>query len=236
MGPIYLDVDVAIASMAVNAFPITGEDGITLDETVAYNEAGMELHWNFQTTAGVKTTTAVVPTTGGVHDWLHSDGSMYTIEMPDTAGTVNNDAEGAGWWSGKATDIAAFVSPLYIFRAAALNNALVDGGDLLDVNVTEHGGVTQTVGKDLGVLIQTMRDGIIEGVVGSTDLSNTTCSSGLTGYTVDQLVGGVIIFLDGDADGERTDITAFAVTNGVLTFTALSGAIAPADGDLFKIV
>ena len=158
------------------------------------------------------------------------------MALPDTGGPPNNDAEGFGWWSGKCTAVAPWTSPIYGFRAAALNNALIDGGDVLDVNITEHAGTTQTTAADIGVLLNTMRDWIIEGACGSTSLTNTTCSSDLTGYTVDQLVGRVIIFLSGDADGEATAITGFAVTNGVLTFDALSGAIAPANLDSFKIV
>jgi hypothetical protein len=234
MPDIWLDVDVAIASMSVNKYPITGLDGVSLDETVAYNEAGIDVNWNFQTTAGVFTQTNVVPTQTGVHDWLHAGNSMYTIELPDTGGTVNNDTEGFGWWSGKATDIAAFISPVYGFRAAALNNALIDGGDDLDVNVTKIADTAQTA-YDIGQGVSDMHAGIIMGTCGSTSLTNTTCSSDLTGYTIDQLVGRVITFLGGDADGESTDITAYAVTNGVITFTSLSGAIAPANTDPFKI-
>ena len=233
MPDIWIDVDTAVV-LPVNKFPITGTDGVTLDETVAYNEAGMDLNWNFVTSAGVTTQTNIVPTTAGVHDWVHLGNSMYTMELPASAGTVDNDTEGYGWFSGKATDIAAFISPVFGFRAAALNNALCDGGDELDVNTVQVGGTTQTP-NDIGADVQTMVDGIITGTVGSTNNTNTTCSSDLTGYTVDQFVGRVATFLSGDAEGESTRITGFAVTNGVLTFDALSGAITPANTDTFKI-
>ena len=74
--------------------------------------------------------------------------------------------------------------------------------------------------------------GIILGACGSTSLSNTTCSSNLTNAN-DQLIGRLITFLDGNAKDESSDITGFASTNGVLTFTALTTA--PANTDRFKI-
>jgi hypothetical protein len=232
MPDIWLDVDVAIASMSVNKFPITGTDGITLDETVAYNEAGMDLNWNFQTTAGVFTQTNVVPTTVGVHDWLHAGNSMYTIELPDTGGTVNNDTEGFGWWSGKATDIAAFISPVYGFRAAALNNALIDGGDVLDVNMIEHLAVAQTIGKDLGTLLQIMRDGILLGAATGTP-TTISMDTDLTGYADSELIGRGITWLTGTAAGQSSKITSYTNTGGVVGFIAVTTA--PVSGDTFKI-
>jgi len=185
------------------------------------------------------TVTNVIPTqpTLGVHDWIATtpDKGICTMEIPASGGTVNNDTEGFGFWSGETTAEAVFTSPTYGFRAAALNNALIDGGDDLDVNVTKVADTAQTA-ADVGQLSLDNNKGIILGACGSTNLTNTTCSSDLTGYTVDQLVGRVIIFLDGDADGEATRISGYVVTNGVFTFDALSGAIAPANLDNFKIV
>lgn len=237
MPDIWIDVDTAVV-LAVNKHPLVdATDGKTIETAVVYNEAGMDLNWNFVTTAGVSSHTNVVPTTAGVHDWTAIDSNtngMYQIEIPASAGTINNDTEGFGWFSGVTTTTLPFISPVYGFRAAALNNALIDGGDELDVNVTKVSGTAQTA-NDIGADVQTMVDGIITGTCGSTNNTNTTCSSDLTGYTVDQLVGRVITFLGGNADGESTRITAYAVTNGVITFDALSGAITPANTDPFKI-
>jgi len=234
MADIWLDVDVALV-LPLSKVPIVlKSDGITISAAMAYNAAGMDLNWNFMIPVGPVTHTNVVPTTAGVHDLLALANGMYSFEIPDTGGTVNNDTEGFGWLSGETTAEAVWVSPMFGFRAAALNDAAFEGGDLFDVNVTQLAGTSQTA-NDIGADIQTMVDGIIKGIVGATDLANTTCSSDLTGFTVDQLVGRVITFLSGDADGEATDITGYVVTNGVLTFTALSGAIAPANTDTFKI-
>lgn len=157
MADIWLDVDTALTEVPVNKVPlVASSDGFTIDETIAYNEAGMDLNWNFVTSAGVFTQTNVVPTTAGVHDWTHQGNGMYTIEIPASAGTINNDTEGYGWFSGFATGVVPFTSPIYGFRAAAINDALCDGGDLLDVNTTQIAGTAQTAndnGADINLIL-----------------------------------------------------------------------------------
>lgn len=76
--------------------------------------------------------------------------------------------------------------------------------------------------------------GIIYGTAQTGTLSTTQCTSDLSGYTNDQLIGRVIIFTAGPADGEATDITDYASASGLLTFTALT--LAPENGNAFKIV
>lgn len=130
---IWIDVDTAI-TIPVNKMPlVSSADGFTIDETIAYNESGMDLNWNFVTTAGVMTQTNVVPTTSGDYDWTHIGNGIYKIEMTASGGaSANNDTEGFGWFSGKADAILPFSGPMIGFRAAALNNTLVDGGDLVE--------------------------------------------------------------------------------------------------------
>lgn len=235
MPDIWIDVDTAVI-LAVNKAPLVdATDGKTIEPAIAYNEAGMDLNWNFTTTAGVTTHTNLVPTTAGVHDWSPIDANtngMYQIEIPASAGTINNDTAGFGWFSGKTDSCLPFSSPVFGFRAAALNNALIDGGDILDVNITQFGGIAQT-GNDIGADIQTMVDGIITGTAVTGTLSTTQCTSSLTGYTDDQLIGRIITFLGGAADGESSDITDYANSGGLLTFNALT--VAPANTDPFKI-
>jgi hypothetical protein len=133
MPDLWLDVDTALTEVPVNILPIVGTDGITIDTGVVYNEAGLTLVWNFTNSAGVTTQTAVTPTnTGGDYDWVNQGNGMYTIEIPASAGaSINNNAEGYGWFTGKATATLAWRSPVIGFRAAAINDALVDGGDNL---------------------------------------------------------------------------------------------------------
>lgn len=132
---IWLDVDAAV-EMFVNKVPLVASaNGYTIDEGIAYNESGMDLNWNFVTTAGVVSQTNVTPTTGDDHDWVHEGNGMYSIEMPAASGDANNDTEGFGWWSGVADAICPFSSPVYGFRHADVNATLVDGATI-DVNVT----------------------------------------------------------------------------------------------------
>ena len=148
MEGISLDVDVALTEVPVNAFPLTDDTDFKSREiAVAYNAAGMDLVWNFLTSAGAFTQTAVTPTTAGDYDWTHQGDGMYTIEIPASGGaSINNDTEGYGWFTGVATGVLPWRSPVYCFRAAALNDALCDGGDVLDVNLTQYFGFTPESG------------------------------------------------------------------------------------------
>jgi hypothetical protein len=140
---IYIDVDTAV-TVPANIMPLMDDtDFITREVAIVYNQAGMELAWNFVTSAGVPSYTAVTPTTSGVYDWTHVGGGMYKIEIPASGGaSINNTAEGVGYFTGICTGVLAWRSPDIVFRAAALNDALIDGGDSLDVNVTAVSGDT----------------------------------------------------------------------------------------------
>jgi flagellin-like hook-associated protein FlgL len=115
-------------TLPVNMLPLVDSAG-DIDETIAYNETNMEVHWNFLTEAGVFTSTQVTPTTGGVHDWAHVNGGMYTMEIPATGGDAANDTAGTGWWTGKSDGVLVFSSPRYsfsVFATAADNAAEVE--------------------------------------------------------------------------------------------------------------
>jgi hypothetical protein len=111
-----------------------------------------------------------------------------------------------------------------------------DGGridliqDIIAVDTTtDIPGLIATAQADL----DTISDGIITGTAATGTLSTTACSSSLTGYTNDQLIGRVITFLAGPADGESSGITDYVATNGVITYDALT--LAPENGNAFKI-
>lgn len=82
--------------------------------------------------------------------------------------------------------------------------------------------------------VSDLKSGIIYGTAATGTLSTTQATSSLTGYANDQLIGRVLIFLSGAANGEATNITDYASASGLLTFTALTTA--PGNGDSFKIV
>ena len=140
---IYIDVDTAV-TVPVNIMPLMDDsDFITREVAITYNHGGMDLVWNFIISAGVITQTVVTPTTAGVYDWTHIGDGMYKIEIPASGGgSINNDAEGVGYFTGICTGVLAWRGPDIVFRAAALNDALIDGGDSLDVNVTAVSGDT----------------------------------------------------------------------------------------------
>ena len=128
MPDIWMDVDIAI-QVPVSAMPlIDPSDFKTIEDGIQYDEAGMAVAWNFVTTSGFMTTTAVVPTTSGLHDWFEegANNGMYSLVIPATGGTVNNDTEGVGWITGETTNCLPFRGPTIGFRAAALNDTFID--------------------------------------------------------------------------------------------------------------
>jgi hypothetical protein len=238
MADIMIDVDVALTELPVNKVPlVASSDGVTIDETIAYNESGMDLNWNFITSAGSFTQTNVTPTTAGAHDWTHQGNGMYTIEVPASAGTINNDTEGYGWFSGVCDAVAPWVSPVYGFRAAALNDALMDGGDNLDVNTVQFLGsaVTLSAGNlpDVNVSeisddataatnLESYCDGTTPQPVNVTDVGGSTVSA----------TGGVV-----DANMIQISADATAANNAELFFdgTGYAGGTTPLDVNIASI-
>ena len=92
---------------------------------------------------------------------------------------------------------------------------------------------TQTSVDTIDANVDTMVAGIITGTAQTGTLTTTVATTDLTGYTADQLIGRLLTWTSGACDGEQTDITDYAVTNGTLTYTALT--LAPGNGDTFKI-
>jgi len=139
----------------MNVMPlIQVADFKTIEQAFVYNMAGIAVQWNFVTSAGVMTTTAITPTTGGVYDIAEplANVGMYSIEIPASGGaSANNDAEGYGWITGSSTAVLPFRGPVICFRAAAINDALCDGGDLLDVNATQWLGTACATPTTAGV-------------------------------------------------------------------------------------
>src|SRR3990167_2447283 len=137
MPDLWMDVDAALSEVPVNIMSLLDDTDFKTRETgVTFDQAGMDLVWNFVTTGGAFTQTAVTPTSGGNYDWTNQGDGMYTIEIPASGGaSINNDTEGFGWFTGFATGILPWRGPTIGFRAAALNNSLIDG-TTIDVNVT----------------------------------------------------------------------------------------------------
>ncbi len=136
-----LPVDTAI-TVIVNAMALIDDtDSKTREMGIVYNQAGMDLVWNFETTAGVPTQAAVTPTTAGDYDWTHLGDGIYTIEIPASGGaSINNDTEGYGWFSGFCTGVLPWTGPTYSFVPSNVVNGLVAGTDNLQVDTIQVSG------------------------------------------------------------------------------------------------
>lgn len=184
MADIWYDVDTALSEVPINLLPLIDDtDFKSREESVTYNQSGLDLVWNFVTTGGAMTQTAVTPTdTGGNYDFVNQGNGLYTIEIPASGGaSINNDTEGFGWFTGFATGILPWRSPVFGFRAAGLNNALIDsaysatrglaGTALPDAAADAAGGlpISDTGGLDLdaqktdvaSILADTGTDGVL---------------------------------------------------------------------------
>ena len=134
MADLIMVVDAAVI-VPVNMLPLIDDtDFKTIEAAVAYNAAGMDLRWNFVTVVGVQTSTAVTPTTASNHDWTHLGDGIYSMEIPASGGTVSNDTEGFGWWSGVVTGVLPFRGPVVQFSPADIAHGLVTGTEFLPVD------------------------------------------------------------------------------------------------------
>ena len=74
---------------------------------------------------------------------------------------------------------------------------------------------------------------LIPGTVVAGTLSTTTMTTDLSGYPSDTLIGRLVVFNSGTADGQGAVITGYNTTNGQVSFDAL--AVAPVADDTFVI-
>lgn len=265
---IWFDVDTALAEVPVNILPLVDDtDFKSIEASVTYNAAGLTLLWNFVTCAGAFTQTAVTPTdTGGDYDWVAQGNGMYTIEIPASAGaSANNNTEGFGWFTGVATGVLPWRGPVIGFRAAGLNDALVEsaysatrglsGTALPDAAADASGGlpiksslataaditdaifdVTTAFGISAGaIIIGTVTTGASTTEFECTDITNATSNLWKTVMGIFQ--GNVTAALT----GVRFLITAYSKvgSNGHFTVTTIGGdalPAAPASGDKLVLV
>lgn len=177
----YCLVNTAV-TVFVNSVPLTDDtDFKSRETTVAYDAAGMDLVWNFETVAGVITQTAVTPTTAGDYDWTHVGDAMYKIEIPASGGgSINNDTEGYGFFSGVATGVLPWRGPTYCFAPANVVNSLVPGSDLLQTDLTQIGGAAQSA-TDLKDFADDGYDPAANKVQGVVLVDTTTTNSDMRG-------------------------------------------------------
>lgn len=128
MAHIWMDVDTALAEVPVNLVPLIDDTDFKSRETaITYNQAGMDLVWNFVTPAGAYTQTAVTPSNSGNYLWTNEGKGLYALQIPASGGaSINNDTEGYGWFSGFCTGVLPWTGPVIGFRAAGLNDLLIE--------------------------------------------------------------------------------------------------------------
>jgi hypothetical protein len=258
MPDLWLDVDTALAEVPVNILPLLDDtDFKTREETIAYNAAGLELIWHFTTTAGATTATVVTPTTAGVYDWGHQDGGMYTIEIPASGGiSINNDTEGFGWFTGVADGVLPWRGPIIGFRAAGLNNALVDSaysatrglaGTALPAAAADAAGglpISDAGGLDLDAILADTNelqgdwvnggrlDLLIDAILADTgELQADWVNGGRLDLLIDAILADTGELQADWANGGRLDLLIDAIladtgTDGVVIATATAQAIA----------
>jgi hypothetical protein len=246
MPDLWMDVDAALTEVPVNIFPLIDDtDFKTREVAIAYNQAGMDLVWNFVTTAGATTQTAVTPTTGGDYDWAHQGDGMYTIEIPASGGaSINNDTEGFGWFTGICTGVLAWRGPIIGFRAAGLNNLLIDsahsatrglaGTALPDAAADAAGGVpiSDAGGLDLDLYI---KSGVT--LIGTANAGDTTVKITLTGgvATDNYYNGQLVIITGGTGAGQSRTILNYVAAGTVATPTR-DWAVAPDGTSTFVVL
>src|SRR3990172_556581 len=151
MPDLWMDVDINLAEVPVNILPLIDDTDFKSRETgITYDQAGMDLVWNFVTTGGAFTQTAVTPTTAGNYDWTNQGDGMYTIEIIATGGaSINNDSEGFGWFTGFATGVLPWRGPVIQFSPANVVNALVLGSAqlLVDMDATARNAMADALLK-----------------------------------------------------------------------------------------
>lgn len=234
MADIFYDVDTALAEVPVNILPLIDDTDFKSveDNTVAYNATGLELIWHFVTTAGAMASTPVTPTTGGNYDWAHQDGGVYSIEIPASGGaSINNDTEGFGWFTGKATGVLPWRGPICGFRAAGLNNALIDsaysatrglaGTALPDAAADAAGGlpISDAGGLDLDAQIKT-------------DIDNIATKTGYLPSATAGDAGGVFIAGTNAATSITTALTANITGNVTGNLSGSVGSVTGAVGSV----
>ena len=184
-------------------------------------------------TAGVPTIVLdTAPTaSGGANDMIHisgDDAGLYDFEL--TATNTN--------YLGRAmlaiVDDDVHLPVFHEFEIVAANwYDTKYSTDQLDINVLSISGSTDAADN-----LEASAETIVLGTAATGTLSTTEMTTDLTITVDDQYVGRILIFRSDTTTaalrGQVTSISESLITNGKLTFTALTTA--PANGDTFVII
>lgn len=227
------NLSVLLAAGAITNASLAGNMEVVFETDFATNYNTTRNAWatNVQDSVGTGQLNANITQISGdttAADNLEADydGTGYN-KTNSTIGTctANTDMRGT---DGANTTTPNTVTPL---DAAGVRSAV--GLAAADLDTQLSAKASQTSVDTIDTNVDTMVLGIITGSAQTGTLSTTQASTNLSGYADDQLIGRVVTWTSGACEGESTDITDYANTNGVLTFTALTTA--PSNGDTFKI-
>lgn len=252
MPNLYMDVDVDLSEVPINIMPLIDDtDFKSIEASLVYNQAGLALKWNFITTAGAYSQTAVTPTnTGGAHDWVNQGGGYYTIEIPATSGTINNDTEGFGWFSGVATGVLPWRGPIIGFRKASMNNVMIDNGTLQDnledmFDGTGYVGGTIILQSDVvkvhgSSLSETSGGYLAAGIVKQYDVAKPVFTSESLNQTADvktvtDIISASKIAASMDAMSDIDFSAKMKTTLGALTPTSVGKVTGNVDGSVNSV-
>lgn len=173
--------------------------------------------------------------------YVHKDGSATPITTDGATIDIDVNAIAGSHMItiDTSVDAAYAVGGEYAVR---IEGATVDGGNINAwvgcFSIERAGGVLALLKGATGLAaIDTNVDNLNLGIIyGATSGTPTTTSTNtdLTGYADSELVGRVIVFTGGTANGQAATILTYTSTSGVVTFAALTTA--PAASDTFKIV
>jgi hypothetical protein len=237
MADMLMVVDTALAEVPVNLMPLIDDTDFKSRETaIAFNAAGMDLVWNFVTTGGAYTQTAVTPTSGGSYDWAHQGDGMYSIEIPASGGaSINNDAEGCGWFTGFATGVLPWRGPVIQFSPANVVNSIVEGSDKLQVHADEitNGLITAAAIATGAIDADAIADNAIDaGAIASNAITSAKIASGAitSGTFAAGAINAAAIAADAITDAKvASDVTIASVTGAV---GSVSGAVGSVTGNV----
>jgi len=216
---------------------------------LAYNSSGIALWYRREGAAQ----TAITEATLAALTTAHTDGGFlavgdgeYRLDLPDAA-----FASGANYvdYGGTATGFTLVGGRVRLVNfdledavrggLTALPNAAADAAGGLPISdaggLNLDGLATASALATVDGIVDTLVAGIITGTAATGTLSTTQCTSSLTGYANDDLIGRRIVFTGGTADGCASFVTDYASASGLLTF-APAIATAPANSDPFKLV
>ncbi len=220
-------------------------DAILVDTAVLGTAAGADLGADIAAikadTGPILVDTAVIGALGAGLTALSTQASVDTIGtnvdaiLVDTGTTLQAELDAiqaAVITNAAGADVAADIIAVKADTAATLVDTGTAGVLLAAdqaVDVTKISGNAAAADR-----LEASSRAAIAGASVTGTLTTVATTSDLTGYADDELIGRVIIWYSGTADGQASDITDYASASGLVTYTAINTA--PINGDLFVIV